>query len=334
MAAYTLPFEKPLLEIQDRIDGFRRFSKEKGIEAPQDLARLEQELANARRDIYAALTPWQKVMVARHPRRPYTRDYIAACVSNFSELHGDRLLADDQSVVGGLGWIGEERVMVIGTQKGRDTKSNLACNFGCPFPEGYRKALRLMRLAAKFSIPIVTFIDTPGAFPGIEGEQRHVAEAIAVNLREMFRLPVPILAVVIGEGGSGGALGIGVANRILILEFSYYYVISPEGCAAILWKNRAHADTAASALKLTAADLLELGIADGIVPEPLGGAHADPEAAAKLVRDAILKNLAQLKKLSPRQLLDQRYDKFRAMGVFKEGPVPPLTPPPFPGEAV
>ena len=334
MAAYTLPFEKPLLEIQDRIDGFRRFSKEKGIEAPQDLARLEQELANARRDIYAALTPWQKVMVARHPRRPYTRDYIAACVSNFSELHGDRLLADDQSVVGGLGWIGEERVMVIGTQKGRDTKSNLACNFGCPFPEGYRKALRLMRLAAKFSIPIVTFIDTPGAFPGIEGEQRHVAEAIAVNLREMFRLPVPILAVVIGEGGSGGALGIGVANRILILEFSYYSVISPEGCAAILWKNRAHADTAASALKLTAADLLELGIADGIVPEPLGGAHADPEAAAKLVRDAILKNLAQLKKLSPRQLLDQRYDKFRAMGVFKEGPVPPLTPPPFPGEAV
>ena len=334
MAAYTLPFEKPLLEIQDRIDGFRRFSKEKGIEAPQDLARLEQELANARRDIYAALTPWQKVMVARHPRRPYTRDYIAACVSNFSELHGDRLLADDQSIVGGLGWIGEERVMVIGTQKGRDTKSNLACNFGCPFPEGYRKALRLMRLAAKFSIPIVTFIDTPGAFPGIEGEQRHVAEAIAVNLREMFRLPVPILAVVIGEGGSGGALGIGVANRILILEFSYYSVISPEGCAAILWKNRAHADTAASALKLTAADLLELGIADGIIPEPLGGAHADPEAAAMLVRDAILKNLAQLKKLSPRQLLDQRYDKFRAMGVFKEGPVPPLTPPPFPGEAV
>ena len=224
--------------------------------------------------------------------------------------------------------------MVLGTQKGRDTKSNLACNFGCPFPEGYRKALRLMRLAAKFNLPIVCFIDTPGAFPGIEGEERHVAEAIAVNLREMFRLPVPILAVVIGEGGSGGALGIGIANRILILEHSYYSVISPEGCAAILWKNRAHADTAAAALKLTATDLIELGIADEIVPEPLGGAHSDPAAAADSVRDAILKNLAQLGKLGPDQLLDQRYGKFRAMGIFKEGALPPLTPPPLPVDTV
>jgi acetyl-CoA carboxylase carboxyl transferase subunit alpha len=334
VAAYILPFEKPLLDLQNKIDELRQFSKEKGIDAPQDVARLEAELAETRRGIYAGLTPWQKVMVARHPRRPYTRDYIAAFVTGFSEIHGDRLLSDDQSIVGGLGWIGDERVMVIGTQKGRDTKSNLACNFGCPFPEGYRKALRLMRLAAKFNIPILTFIDTPGAFPGIEGEQRHVAEAIAVNLREMFRLPVPIIAVVIGEGGSGGALGIGVANRILILEYSYYSVISPEGCAAILWKNRSHADTAATALKLTAADLVELGIADEIVSEPAGGAHTDPEAAGVLVRDAILRNLAQLKKLAPRQLLDQRYDKFRAMGVFKEGPVPPLTPPPLPDEAV
>jgi acetyl-CoA carboxylase carboxyl transferase subunit alpha len=334
VAAYTLPFEKPLLDLQNKIDELRQFSKDKGIESPQDVVRLESELAEVRRGIYAALSPWQKVMVARHPRRPYTRDYLAAVVKDFSELHGDRLLSDDQSVVGGLGWIGEHQVMALGTQKGRDTKSNLACNFGCPFPEGYRKALRLMRLAAKFNIPIVTFIDTPGAFPGIEGEQRHVAEAIAVNLREMFRLPVPIIAIVIGEGGSGGALGIGVANRILILEYSYYSVISPEGCAAILWKNRSHADTAAAALKLTATDLIELGIADEIVPEPFGGAHSDPEAAAELVRAVLDKNLAQLKKLSPRQLLDQRYDKFRAMGVFKEGPVPPLTPPPLPDETV
>lgn len=334
MAAYTLPFEKPLLDLQVKIDELRQFSKDKGIDAPQDVARLEAELAETRRGIYAALTPWQKVMVARHPRRPYTRDYVAACIKDFAELHGDRLLSDDQSIVGGLGWIGEHQVMAIGTQKGRDTKSNLACNFGCPFPEGYRKALRLMRLAAKFNIPIVTFIDTPGAFPGIEGEQRHVAEAIAVNLREMFRLPVPIIAIVIGEGGSGGALGIGVANRILILEYSYYSVISPEGCAAILWKNRSHADTAAAALKLTAPDLIELGIADEIVPEPFGGAHSDPAGAADRVREVLLKNLVQLKKLSPRQLLDQRYDKFRAMGVFKEGPVPPLTPPPLPAETV
>ena len=332
MAAYTLPFEKPLLELQNKIDELRLYSKDQGMAAPQDVVRLETQLAEARRQLYATLTPWQQVMVARHPRRPYTRDYIAAFVRDFSELHGDRLLADDQSIVGGLGWIGPFAVMLIGTQKGRDTKSNLACNFGCPFPEGYRKALRLMRLAAKFHLPIVTFIDTPGAFPGIEGEERHVAEAIAVNLREMFRLPVPIVAVVIGEGGSGGALGIGVANRVLILEHAYYSVISPEGCAAILWKNRAHADAAAAALKLTAPDLVELGIADEIVPEPLGGAHADPAAAAESVREAILRNLRQLRDLAPRQLLDQRYEKYRAMGIYKEGDLPPLTPPPRPEE--
>ncbi|HAL92005.1 MAG TPA: acetyl-CoA carboxylase carboxyl transferase subunit alpha, partial [Verrucomicrobia bacterium] len=203
MAAYTLPFEKPLLDLQNKIEELRNFSKGQGIDEPQDVARLEAELAETRRDLYARLTPWQKVMVARHPRRPYTRDYIAAFVKDFSELHGDRLISDDQSIVGGLGWIGDHAVMVIGTQKGRDTKSNLACNFGCPFPEGYRKALRLMRLAAKFNVPIVTFIDTPGAFPGLVSEERHIAEAIAVNLREMFRFPVPIVAVVIGEGGSG-----------------------------------------------------------------------------------------------------------------------------------
>jgi len=330
VAAYILPFEKPLLEIQSKIDELRQFAREKGVTESQDVAQLEKQLADTRRDIYANLTPWQRVMVARHPRRPYTRDYIAAFVKDFTEIHGDRLLSDDLAIVGGLGWINNERVMLIGTQKGHDTKSNLVCNFGCPFPEGYRKALRLMRLAGKFAIPIITFIDTPGAFPGIEGEQRHVAEAIAVNLREMFRLPVPIISIVIGEGGSGGALGIGVANRILILEHAYYSVISPEGCAAILWKNRAHADTAAAALKLTAPDLLDLRIVDEVIPEPPGGAHDDPAAAAEAVRAAIVKHLAQFKNIAPAALINQRYDKFRDMGIFKEGPIPTLTPPPLP----
>ena len=319
-----------MLEIQSKIDELRQFAREKGVTESQDVAQLEKQLADTRRDIYANLTPWQKVMVARHPRRPYTRDYIAAFVKDFTEIHGDRLLSDDLAIVGGLGWINNERVMLIGTQKGHDTKSNLVCNFGCPFPEGYRKALRLMRLAGKFAIPIITFIDTPGAFPGIEGEQRHVAEAIAVNLREMFRLPVPIISIVIGEGGSGGALGIGVANRILILEHAYYSVISPEGCAAILWKNRAHADTAAAALKLTAPDLLDLRIVDEVIPEPPGGAHDDPAAAAEAVRAAIVKHLAQFKNIAPAALINQRYDKFRDMGIFKEGPIPTLTPPPLP----
>ncbi|MDR0993625.1 MAG: acetyl-CoA carboxylase carboxyltransferase subunit alpha [Verrucomicrobiota bacterium] len=330
MTAYILPFEKPLLDVQHKLDELQKFSKQQDIDTSQEMALLEAKLADARRELYANLSPWQKVMVARHPRRPYTRDYISEFVTGFSELHGDRLLADDQAIVGGLGWIDGRRVMVIGTQKGRDTKSNLACNFGCPFPEGYRKALRLMRLAAKFNIPIVTFIDTSGAFPGIEGEQRHVAEAIAVNLREMFRLPVPIVSVVIGEGGSGGALGIGVANRLLIMEYAYYSVISPEGCAAILWKDRAHADEAAAALKLTAPDLLELQIADEIIPEPLGGAHSSPKEAAMRVHEAIRRQLDELSSFSAQQLMEQRYAKYRSMGVFKEGPVPPLTPPPLP----
>lgn len=329
MAAYTLPFEKPLLEIQHKLEELHRFAATSEIPVRDEIARLERELLEARTALYASLSPWQEVMVARHPMRPYTRDYIHAFIEDFTELHGDRLLADDQSIIGGFGRLNGHRLLVIGTQKGRDTKSNLACNFGCPFPEGYRKALRLMRLAARFSLPILTLIDTPGAFPGIEGEQRHVAEAIAVNLREMFRLPVPILSVVIGEGGSGGALGIGVANRLLIMQHAYYSVISPEGCAAILWKDRAYAPDAAAALKLTAPDLIKLHIADELIPEPPGGAHSDPALAAERVRLAVARHLEELLSWPADALLEQRYDKFRSIGFFKEEAAP-LTPPPLP----
>jgi acetyl-CoA carboxylase carboxyl transferase subunit alpha len=325
-----LPFEKPLLEFQHKLDELKNFADKSNISVEEETARLRRELQEARRELYAHLTPWQEVMVARHPLRPYTGDYIAAFIDDFTELHGDRLVSDDQSILGGFGKLNGHRVMVIGTQKGRDTKSNLACNFGCPFPEGYRKALRLMRLAARSGVPILTLIDTPGAFPGIEGEERHVAEAIAVNLREMFRFPVPIISAVIGEGGSGGALGIGVCNRLLIMEHAYYSVISPEGCAAILWKDRAYASDAAAALKLTAPDLMRMHIADELIPEPSGGAHSDPAAAAEKVRAALVKHLEELLTWPTDALLEQRYDKFRAMGVFREGErfVPP--PPPVP----
>ncbi|MBR4188965.1 MAG: acetyl-CoA carboxylase carboxyltransferase subunit alpha [Kiritimatiellae bacterium] len=328
--SYMLPFEKPLLEFQHKLDELKNFADKSNISVEEETARLRRELQEARRELYAHLTPWQEVMVARHPLRPYTGDYISAFIDDFTELHGDRLVSDDQSILGGFGKLNGHRVMVIGTQKGRDTKSNLACNFGCPFPEGYRKALRLMRLAARSGVPIVTLIDTPGAFPGIEGEERHVAEAIAVNLREMFRFPVPIISAVIGEGGSGGALGIGVCNRLLIMEHAYYSVISPEGCAAILWKDRAYASDAAAALKLTAPDLMRMHIADELIPEPSGGAHSDPAAAAEKVRAALVKHLEELLTWPTDALLEQRYDKFRAMGVFREGErfVPP--PPPVP----
>jgi acetyl-CoA carboxylase carboxyl transferase subunit alpha len=328
--SYMLPFEKPLLEFQHKLDELKNFSDKSNISVEEETARLARELQEARRELYSHLTPWQEVMVARHPLRPYTGDYISAFIDDFTELHGDRLVSDDQAILGGFGKLNGHRVMVIGTQKGRDTKSNLACNFGCPYPEGYRKALRLMRLAARFGVPIVTLIDTPGAFPGIEGEERHVAEAIAVNLREMFRFPVPIISAVIGEGGSGGALGIGVCNRLLIMEHAYYSVISPEGCAAILWKDRAYASDAAAALKLTAPDLMRMHIADELIPEPSGGAHSDPAAAAEKVRAALVKHLEELLTWPTDALLEQRYDKFRAMGVFREGErfVPP--PPPVP----
>ncbi len=332
MPAYTLPFEKPILELQAKLGELRRFSESQEIDVGEEIRRMEEKIAETRRRIYSTLTPWQKVQVSRHPLRPYTRDYIARMTEGFIELHGDRRYADDPAIVGGFARIDGRRVMLLGTQKGRDTKSNLRCNFGCAFPEGYRKALRLMRLAARFGTPIVTLIDTPGAFPGIESEERHIAEAIAVNLREMFRLPVPIVVCVIGEGGSGGALGIGVGDRILILEHAYYSVISPEGCAAILWKDRAFSDRAANALKLTAGDLLEAGLVDEVIPEPEGGAHTDPEATAARLREAIVRNLDALSSRPADALMAARYDKFRAMGVFGETPVPPPAPPEAPAE--
>ena len=331
MAAYTLPFEKPILEMENKLKELRSFSEHQDIDVSLEIKRMQQKMEETRRRIYGELTAWQKVQVARHPLRPYTLDYIRHMLTDFQELHGDRIHRDDRAIIGGFAKLDGYPVMVIGTQKGRDTKGNLACNFGCAYPEGYRKALRLMKLAAKFGCPIITLIDTPGAFPGIESEERHIAEAIAVNLREMFTFPVPIIVTIIGEGGSGGALGIGVGDRILILEHAYYSVISPEGCAAILWKDRTYADKAAAALKLTAPDLMKAGLADEMVPEPYGGAHADPQAMAALLKEALLMNLRALQEIPADQLLEQRYAKFRSMGEFaKSAAETPAAEPPEP----
>lgn len=318
MPSYTLPFEKPIVELENKLKELSQYSESHKIDMVTEIARMQDQINETKRDIYKKLSPWQKVQVARHPLRPYTRDYIELMTTNFEELHGDRIHRDDRAIIGGFAEIDGRRVVIIGTQKGRDTKSNLECNFGCAYPEGYRKALRLMKLAAKFNLPIVTLIDTPGAYPGIESEERHIAEAIAVNLREMFTFPVPIIVTIIGEGGSGGALGIGVGDHVMVLEYGYYSVISPEGCAAILWKNRAFADKAAEALKLTSADLIAAGLADEVVPEPLGGAHNDKAAMADTLKQTILKNLNRLSKLSPDKLMAKRYDKFRALGPFAE----------------
>lgn len=326
MPAYTLPFEKPIVDMENKLKELSQFSREQQIDMSAEIERMETRITETRRKIYEELTPWQKVQVSRHPLRPYTRDYVEHMTDAFTELHGDRIHRDDRAIIGGFASIGGRPVMLIGTQKGRDTKSNLECNFGCAYPEGYRKALRLMKLAAKFNLPIVTLIDTPGAYPGLESEERHIAEAIAVNLRDMFTFPVPIIVAVIGEGGSGGALGIGVGDRILILEHAYYSVISPEGCAAILWKDRAYADKAAAALKLTARDLLAHKLADEIIPEPLGGAHNNyPEMAAAL-KEAILRHLDEVSALPPDKLLEARYRKFRDMGPFDTAKPAPAKP--------
>jgi acetyl-CoA carboxylase carboxyl transferase subunit alpha len=289
-----------------------------GVSFEEEIQLIEKKLAETRRHIFANLTAWQRVQLARHPKRPYTLDYLKDSFSDFQELHGDRLFAEDRAMVGGFAKLGEHRVVVIGTQKGRDTKENILRNFGSAHPEGYRKALRLMRLANKFGLPIITLIDTAGAYPGVGAEERHIAEAIAVNLREMMLLEVPIIAAVIGEGGSGGALGIGVADRVLILENAYYSVISPEGCAAILWKDRAAAAKAAAALKITAKDLFGLKLVDEIVPEPLGGAHTDTAIAAANLKTHLLKHLEEIVALPVTERLKRRYEKFRAHGHFHE----------------
>jgi acetyl-CoA carboxylase carboxyl transferase subunit alpha len=318
MPPFTLPFEKPVLDLEEKLHELENFSKEQEIDVSHELERMREKIKSTREQIYGNLTSWQKVQVARHPERPYTLDYIKHMTTDFVEIHGDRIHKDDRAIIGGFAKIDGQKVMIIGSQKGRDTKSNLECNFGCAYPEGYRKALRLMKLADKFNVPVITLIDTPGAFPGLESEERHIAEAIAVNLREMFNLKVPVIVTIIGEGGSGGALGIGIGDRILIMEHAYYSVISPEGCAAILFKDRAFADKSADALKITAQHLIENKLADEIVPEPKGGAHTDHPAAAENLKEVILRNLADLKKMSGEERMAARYDKFRAMGVFEE----------------
>src|SRR4249920_1299716 len=274
--AYLLEFEKPLRELEKQLDTLHQQSLENNIDMSAELTAIEEKIETTKKDIYTNLTPWQRVQVARHPKRPYSLDYVRLMCEDFHELHGDRQFNDDRALVGGTAFFNGDAVMIIAQQKGRDTKENILRNFGMPQPEGYRKALRLMKLAEKFNLPVFSFIDTPGAYPGVESEARHVSEAIAVNLREMAMLKVPSVAVIVGEGGSGGALGIGVTDRVLIFENSYYSVISPEGCAAILWKDRANAPMAAEALKLTAGDLFEFEVVDEVIAEPLGGAHNDP----------------------------------------------------------
>jgi acetyl-CoA carboxylase carboxyl transferase subunit alpha len=317
---HQLDFEKPIIELQGKLDDLREHPEKHalGVSFEEEIQLIEKKLADTRRHIFANLTAWQRVQLARHPKRPYTLDYINGSFSDFQELHGDRLFAEDRAMVGGFAELGEHRVMVVGTQKGRDTKENILRNFGSAHPEGYRKALRLMRLANKFGLPIITLIDTSGAFPGVGAEERHVAESIAVNLREMTLLEVPIIAAVIGEGGSGGALGIGVADRVLMLENAYYSVIPPEGCAAILWRDRAATAKAAAALKITAKDLLGFKLIDEIIPEPLGGAHTDTAVAAANLKTHLLKHLEEILALPVTERLKRRYDKFRAHGHFHE----------------
>ncbi|MBI4974476.1 MAG: acetyl-CoA carboxylase carboxyltransferase subunit alpha [Candidatus Omnitrophica bacterium] len=313
-----LEFEKPIIELERKIQELKGFTTKQDIDISNEVKRLEEKLSKIKKDIYENLTPWQRVQIARHPQRPYTLDYIDMMMTDFIELHGDRHFADDKAIVCGVAKLDSDRIVVIGHQKGRDTKENLERNFGCAHPEGYRKAIRIMSLAAKSGLPIVVFIDTPGAYPGIGAEERGQAEAIAYNLREMAALKAAIIVIVIGEGGSGGALGIGVGDRIYVLENAYYSVISPEGCAAILWKERSKSPESASALKLTAKDLLEMHIIDGIIKEPLGGAHRNPHETAENIKAVIKRDLADLGSMTKEKLLETRYAKFRTIGVFKE----------------
>jgi acetyl-CoA carboxylase carboxyl transferase subunit alpha len=318
MKLTPLEFEKPLVELEKKIEALKVQLEEHVVDAGPEIEALEAKLKEEREQLYSNLSPWQRVQIVRHLARPYTLDYLKLIADDFMEMSGDRCYGNDQALIGGMAKIGGEPVMIIGHQKGHDTKENIRHNFGLAHPEGYRKALRLMRLADKFGLPIVSFIDTPGAYPGIASEERHIAEAIAVNLREMFTFSVPIVAIVLGEGGSGGALGIGVADRVLILENSYYSVISPEGCAAILWRDQSQAPKAASALKMTAPDLIKLGLVDEVITEPAGGAHHSWEDVAASVKEAVLRHIGELKKLDESTLQDQRYAKFRAFGHVSE----------------
>ncbi|NLE64461.1 MAG: acetyl-CoA carboxylase carboxyltransferase subunit alpha [Elusimicrobia bacterium] len=313
----ALDFEKPIIEIQKKIDDLQRVS-DKHLDLGPEIKKLEQKLEAAKTKAYTNLTAWQRIQIARHPRRPYTLDYIRMMMTDFVEIHGDRLFADDLAMIAGFAMIEDERVVVIGHQKGRDTAENVKRNFGCAHPEGYRKAMRAMRLAEKCGLPVVVFIDTPGAYPGIGAEERGQAQAIAENLRDMAGLKTPVIATVIGEGGSGGALGVGVADYVLILQHSYYSVISPEGCASILWRSATKASEAAEALKLTGEHLMKFGIIDEIIPEPLGGAHYAPEAVAERLKTSILKQIERLKDLSAKDLLEARYAKFRAIGEYSQ----------------
>lgn len=318
MNSTGLDFERPILEIERKIEELKGFTKDKKIDLSSEISKLSEKLEQVKQEVYANLTPWNRVQIARHPKRPYLLDYISFIASGFIEFHGDRLFGDDKALIGGFARIDGNEVLILGHQKGRDTKENLMRNFGSAHPEGYRKAMRLMKMAEKFGVPIISFIDTPGAYPGVGAEERGQAEAIAENLLLMSRLEVPILVYVIGEGGSGGALGIGVGDWIAVLENAYYSVISPEGCAAILWKDRAKAPEAAEALKLIGQDLLKLGVIDEVIPEPLGGAHRDPEKQAKAVKESILRKLKDLGRFSGEELIEKRYHKFRKMGVFSE----------------
>jgi acetyl-CoA carboxylase carboxyl transferase subunit alpha len=316
MAKNILDFEKPIVELEAKLEEMRKFSGELDIE--KEIRKIEDKVRHLKETLYKDLTRWQRVQLARHPDRPFTLDYIYEMTDNFIELHGDRSYKDDKAIVGGLAQLDEYKIVIVGHQKGRDTKSNLYRNFGMPNPEGYRKALRLMKLAEKFNKPVVTLIDTPGAYPGLEAEERGQAEAIAKNLFEMSKLRVPIVVVIIGEGASGGALGIGLGDRILMLENCWYSVISPESCSSILWRSWDYKEQAAEALKLTAPDLLEQGLIDRIIPEPLGGAHKDHKEAASILKNALKEELSQLVKIKPEKLVEARREKFDKMGEYVE----------------
>jgi acetyl-CoA carboxylase carboxyl transferase subunit alpha len=318
MAVSFLDFEQPIAELEAKIEELGHVSSDSEVNIEEEISRLRAKSRQLTKSIFANLTPWQITQLARHPQRPYTLDYVGAMLTDFHELHGDRMYADDMAIVGGLARLADRPIVVLGHQKGRDTKERVRRNYGMPKPEGYRKALRLMKLAERFELPLITFIDTPGAYPGVGSEERGQSEAIARNLFEMATLRVPVVSVVIGEGGSGGALAIGVCDRLLMLQYSTYSVISPEGCASILWKSADKKELAAEAMNLTAERLGALGLVDEVLPEPLGGAHRDADMAANVLRDALLRHLEQLQQLGTEQLLEARSARLAAFGVYSE----------------